>query len=123
MAIDPSIIMSGRAPQLMSPVEAAQGAMTMNQLAMVGKQRAEEQAIQDAYKRNMQQGGNGVPVLNRQAFMSEVAKINPMKMQEMQAAHSKKSQEDLKNQIEMQHQLAWSMNDENSYQTARQKAL
>lgn len=100
MPLDPSIIMSGQLPQIQSPVDAAKNAMTMTQFANAARENNEQQALRDSYHRNTSLDKSGQPVVNRQAVLSDLAQVNPMKAQEV-AKQFQQQDIDKQNQIKI----------------------
>ena len=56
----------------------------IQQARMQNQAQQNDQAMKDAMKRNMTVGADGTPSLNRKAYLSEMAGIDPMKAMEQQ---------------------------------------
>lgn len=134
MPLDPSIILRGQAPQIDSPAEVMSKMMSLKQLANQGKiteqALAEKRAIKDAYAKGVVTNPDGSTTLDRKATLSALYKTAPEKATEVESAMSKISWEEndsklkaLTNQVGVAKSLAWSIRDEQTYQTARQKGI
>lgn len=123
MALDPSIILSGKGVNIMSPAEAAQSAMTLRQFANAARDESENEAVRQAYKNNIQMSPDGTPTLNQKGMLSDLAKVSPEKALQYQGTLQKNQLDKMTQQMDLAHKLAWSMNDQNSYTYARQKAI
>lgn len=126
MPLDPNIILSGRLPQIDSPLQVASQAMSLGQIARKNRAEdqamAQEQALKDIYKKNVVIDENGNATLNRQGLMSDLYKANPQKAIATQNEFSTSDLAEMKNKAEMGKQLAWSIRDQASYDAARAKA-
>ncbi len=107
MGLDANIILQGQAPQLMGPLDAYGKAMSLKQMAQQGQltdmqlqqaQRAQqdEQAMRDVFAKNVTQGPDGAPSLNRQGVLADLYKVNPTKALDVQQTWTKADQEQRK---------------------------
>lgn len=133
MGLDSNIILQGRAPQLLGPMDIAKDAMNLKQLAMQQQQfeaqnkeyqrkLSEENSMTNLLKNNIQQDDKGNYSLNRGAALSELYKVNPLKALEFQKTLASQDLDQLKAHTETAKNLAWSVTPENWAQT-KQKAI
>lgn len=148
MGLDANIILQGQAPQLMGPLDAYGKAMSLKQMAQQGQmadlqlqqaQRAQQndQQIREVFSRNVTQGQDGTPTLNRQGVLADLYKVNPTKALDVQQTWTKadmeqrkSDREDKKAQIEYLvktneavGQLLGGVTDQATYDQARQIAV
>lgn len=134
MPLDPSIILSGQqfnAPDILGQMGQA---MTLKRMAQQGqmqdKEIQDQEAMKKAYEMNMIPTPGGAPSLDKQKFLSDMGKISPEKAMALENQFStqdtaRKNQEieTAKKQIDLAHQLSWSMNDQDSYTRAREMGI
>ena len=117
MPLDANIILQGKAPQFQNPLEIAQQAMTMKQLAMqnaaLEKKSTDESSMRDLLKRNTITGPDGKASLDKGGTISDLYKSNPEKALEYQKMFQSQDLETLKFQTTASKELAWSANQEN----------
>lgn len=126
MPIDPNIILGIKQPQLESPLDAAAKVMTMKHLAMQNqvsdRDFADNQAMRDAFKNNMQVGSNGTPTLNRQGVMSDLTKGGlGQKAMDLYKLFQTQDLDEIKAHTAAAKDLSWSATPEN-WNYIRQKA-
>jgi hypothetical protein len=125
--IDPNIILSGKLPQIDSPLDTASRAMTLKSLSnqnqaqeiqhqMTLKQLSEDQALRDAYRSNMVKNPDGTTSLNQAGVVNSMNAVNPMKGMDLQAHFSKMGAEEkdqhlkmVTDQAKMGKELAWAI--------------
>jgi hypothetical protein len=133
MPLDPNIILQGQPVQIASPLDMMTKAMSLKNLAQQSqateRELADQQAMRDAYRKNMTVGADGTPTLNRQGFMSSLASQNPMlamqKGRELQTQDVQTQEQKLallKKQTDTAHELAMSITPDN-WSEIRQKSI
>lgn len=117
MGIDPSIILQGQQRvQLQDPMETAQRALTMRGLMQQSQANdralADQNALREAYNRNMTTAADGTLSLNNKAFLSDLARQNPVLAMDKQkeitandAAARKQTREGYLADVQMKSQL------------------
>lgn len=134
MPLDPNIILQGRMPEFVSPVDAMQKAMTMKQLGMqtqaAERDLADSQALKDSFRRNVITNPDGTTTLNRNGVVSDAYQTNPMKAVELDSTFSKQAQEEkdrqlktITDQTKIAKELSWSITDQASYDQARMTGI
>lgn len=116
-------ILGGKAPQIESPTEAAQGALTMKQLATQSRAADEDQRTREVFNKNVATGADGTTSLNKSAVLSDLYKINPQKALDYQKMFADQDLDVLKKHTEAAKQLSWSISDPETYHQARAKAV
>lgn len=128
MSLDPNIILQAQAPKFDSPVDVAAKAMTMRQLAnqvqVQNTQMAEDQAMKDAFRKNVTVGSDGNSTINRKAALADLVKVNPQKAIDYQKMFREQDVDELKKNTEAAKNLSWSVTDDGSnYGEIRTKAI
>jgi hypothetical protein len=141
MALDSNIILSGRMPELMNPMDAMGKAMTLKNLSMQGKinQReleksdlayADQKTMRDLTAKHTVANPDGTVALNKGAMLSDLAKVNPSlaltAQKQFETEGVAKQTQDIAQReklLGVAKDLAWSINDEQSYQQAREMGI
>lgn len=133
MPIDPNIILQGQGPKIDNPMDVAAKALTLKQLVnqsqMQDQQIADNQALKNAFNKNVTQNPDGTTSLNEKGAISDIYKTSPMKAMEVQqqmnsmhASEQKARLEKIKGDLELTSQLLGSVKDQPSYEQAIARA-
>lgn len=136
MALDPSVILQGQAPQIQNPLTAASQAATMsnlmqehqmNTIKLNEAQRGalEQQTVRDSLKNNTQLDSNGTATTDRAGTIRDLTKAGMIqKAQELQLNWNQQDLEKLVKQHEIGSQIAMGINpnDESSFLRAQAQA-
>lgn len=126
MALDTSIILQGRSPQFIAPMDVAKDAMNMRQLVLQNqqlvKQNSDNETMNGILKKNIATGKDGAVSLNQGAALSDLYKFNPLKAMEIQKQFQSYDLDTLKHHNQIGKDLAFKMTPE-SYGQLRQKAI
>lgn len=125
MPLDPSLIAGiGQHQNQQNSLDSMGKMMSLQTLSLqnqaLEKETQDKIAMSDIIKRNTVVDENGKPTLNRKSALSEMAKVDPMKMMAFQKDLQSHDVEYLKNQHEIAKQLVWSATPEN-WQQLKQK--
>lgn len=141
MALDPNIIMSGQMPKFASPMDTMGQAMTLKNLSMQSKlnekqlnqanqAEAEQKTMKDLMAKHTVANPDGTVALNKGAMLSDLAKVNPTlaltTQKQFETESAAKQSQDIaqrEKQLGLAKDLAWSINDEQSYQQAREMGI
>lgn len=138
MALDPSIILQGQgtqAPQqLQNPMDSMIKAVTLknlmnqsqgNDLKLTAEKRdmADDTAMRNAYQNNVVANPDGSQSVNRQGVLSDLNKQNPMLAMKANAQFQQSDLDQMTKRQQIAKDLAWSMNDPTSYDSARKQAM
>jgi hypothetical protein len=122
--IDHRIYQNTRAPDLVGAVKEG---MALGD--MVNKRKADA-AIKGAYQKNVIQNPDGSTTLDRKGVLGDLYKVDPQKAMAQENEFKAQDQAAKDREFDMlgkktmaAKQLAWSINDENSYQAAREQAV
>lgn len=131
MPVDHSIYFQQQVPDIAGGLERGLRMSDMYQQRKINdKAYAEDQAISESAKRNVVAGPDGQMTLDKKGYLSDLAKINPMKAIETDRAFKSQAVEDENKQLENHakkatvfSQLLGSATDQNSYAGARAQAI
>ena len=135
MALDPSVILQGQAPQIQNPLTAATQAATMsnlmqehqiNQIKLREGQREDldKTTMRDAFKNNTQADPDGNPIVDRQGVMRDLMRANPQLAQQQGLQFQQMDLDKMVKQHEIGTQIAMNINptDESSFLRAQAQA-
>jgi|GEM_PF-2509249 len=122
--LNPNIILAGRGVEINNPMDVAVKGMQLKQLSqqsqLADRALQDDQAMRDAYSKNITKGADGKMSLNRQGMMTSLGPKQAFDFQKlMQGQDLEKMAADTK----ISGQLAFSVQDEPTYFQARAKAL
>lgn len=126
MPLDANIILQGRAPQFLNPMDLQKDAMTMKSLALQNqaqeKQINDQNTVRDVLRRNVITSADGKTTVDRGAALSDLYQVNPEKAMDYQKLFQGQDLDELKAHTQAAKDLAWSASPEN-YGQVRQKAI
>jgi len=126
MAIDPSIILNLKQPEVPDIIGSAQKALTLRNLSIETKARErqlqEEQAMKNAYRKNITMGPQG-PTINRQGVMADLVGVNPLRAIDENKKLQQMDIDALRRNAELGKELAWSIRDPQTWAAARQRGI
>lgn len=126
MALDPSIILSGKGLQLDNQIDNGIKAQNLQQLAFQNQQMQQEQqdknTLSSLLKKNVVTDSQGRSSLNQGAALSDLYKVNPQKAMAFQEQIKNMDLDKLKRDTEISKQFAWSATPEN-YSSYKQKMI
>jgi hypothetical protein len=118
MALDPSIIMSGRPIEFQSPLDSMAKAMTLRDLSQRGqiqsmqmsqmqRQMSDENAMRSALQKHVTIGPDGQPRVDSNAVQQELMQTNAPEAIKYGAQARQDQLDQLKKQTEIAHEIAW----------------
>lgn len=137
MALDPSVILQAKQPDLPNPLDSAVKAMTMRDL-MVRSQAAQtenqvrglqlqqaqrdaddQQTVRTAYQNNMTEGPDGIPVVDKAGFLGELGQKAPWLQQQKALEFSQMDIQKQQRQLEFAQNQSARVMDQGSYDQFR----
>jgi len=117
MGIDSNIILQGRTPELLNPLDVASKTMNMKRMMQEGQvyedKQTEKQNISDIFKRNAMTDADGKASINHKSAISDLYKVNPEKAMSWEKEWNSHGLEKQKLITEQAKQFAWALNRDN----------